>query len=363
MRNIDKKRLDALYMRLCKLKKTFLGYPCDAKFDYSPLYRFLEFPINNVGDPFEHSTYRLQTKEFEQEALSFFAKLYHLGKPHGYVTNGGTEGNLYGLFLGRSILGNVPVVFSQDTHYSIRKNVHILNLKSIVVKSLENGEINYGDFEKKIRRKKAVIICANIGTTMKGAIDNVEQLVRILKKNNVKFYIHADAALYGMTMPFVRGAKLFDFRTPISSLAVSGHKFIGSPIPCGVALARKDVFDAAKSYIEYIDAHDTTLSGSRDAFTPLILWYRIKTIGRKGFARQVKYSNDLAAYLEKKLKMMGWPNVARSYNTVYFKRPSKHSIYKWELAAQKDIAHVICLPHDSKPQIDEFLADLRKELK
>lgn len=347
-----------LYKKLCALKKTFLGYPCDAKFDYSPLYRFLEFPINNVGDPFEHSTYRLQTKEFEQEVLKFFARLYHLGAPHGYVTNGGTEGNLYGLFLGRSILGNAPVVFSQDTHYSIRKNVHVLNLKPIVVKSQENGEIDYKDFEKRIKRRKAVIVCANIGTTMKGAIDDVHRLARILKKRKVRFYIHADAALYGMILPFVRDAKPFDFRTPISSIAVSGHKFIGSPIPCGVALARKNVFDAAKSYIEYIDAHDTTLSGSRDAFTPLILWYRIKTIGRKGFAKQVRYSNDLAAYLEKKLKEMGWPDVARSYNTVHFRRPSQKIIYKWELAAQENMAHVICLPHDSKRQIDEFLIDL-----
>ena len=47
-----KKRLDDLERFLAESKKTFIGYPCVANFDYSPLYRFLKYPLNNVGDPF-----------------------------------------------------------------------------------------------------------------------------------------------------------------------------------------------------------------------------------------------------------------------------------------------------------------------
>lgn len=357
-------RLDRLYDKLKKYKTTFLGYPCDADFDYSPLYRFLDFPINNVGDPFESSTYRLETKEFEREALDFFAKLFHLEKYWGYVTNGGTEGNLYGLYLARETIGKTTTVFfSEHAHYSIKKNAHILGLKYTVVKSQPSGEMDYKDLARKIGNKKKVIIMANIGSTMTGAIDNVPKIARMLKKEKIGYYIHADAALYGMVLPFVPKPPRFDFRTEINSISVSGHKFIGSPIPCGIVLARKSVTDPLQEYIEYIGAHDTTLSGSRDAFTPLVLWYRIKTIGLNGFKKQVKYSNDLADFLVSELKKLGLAPVGQSYVTVTFPKPSDRLVKKWELAVSNDLAHVICLPHENKAELRRFVADLRKDFK
>jgi histidine decarboxylase len=358
----EERQLDKLYNKLKVLKKTFLGYPCDADFDYTSLYRFLEFPINNVGDPFERSTYRLQTKEFEKEVLKFYAKLFNIRKYWGYVTNGGTEGNLYGMYVGRETLPKAPILFSEHTHYSIKKNVHILGMHHILVKSQENGEMDYSDFEEKLKGRKEVVVVANIGSTMTGAVDDVRKISRILEKHKIKYYIHADAALYGMVLPFCSDIK-FDFRTKINSIAVSGHKFVGSPIPCGVVLARKKSVEGLQSYIEYINAHDTTLSGSRDAFTPLIFWYRIKTVGYKGFKKHVQYSNDLADFLVAELNRIGWPRVGHSYITVRFQRPSERLVNKWELAADGDMAHVICLPHETKEQLHMFVKDLEKELK
>jgi len=211
---------------------------------------------------------------------------------------------------------------------------------------------------------REAIVVANIGTTMMGAIDNVRLLAKILERNHIRYYIHADAALYGMVLPFLpkNEQKPFDFRTKINSIAVSGHKFAGSPIPCGIAIVRKHLAKKLQTYIEYIDAHDTTLSGSRDAFTPLIFWYRIKTIGLHGFKKQVSYCTNLADFLVKALNTIGWPDVVQSTITVSFRRPSEKIIKKWELAAQKDVAHVICLPHETKEQLHRFVMDLNAEL-
>jgi histidine decarboxylase len=352
--------LDKKYKVLAELKKTFLGYPCDAKFDYAPLYKFLRFPINNVGDPFEPSTYRLQTKEFEREVLHFFADLLHLKDFWGYVTNGGTEGNMYGLYAAREMLPKAKVYFSGHTHYSIKKNTHILRMEACTVASQANGEMDYDDFERKLKGEKTAIILANIGTTMMGAIDDVERISAILEKKGIKYYIHADAALYGMLLPFVSDIK-FDFRAKVNSIAISGHKFVGSPIPCGVVLVRRVYMRTLQSYIEYIDAHDTTISGSRDAFTPLLLWYRIKTLGLRGFKKHVQYSMGLAAYLVKELKKIGWPCVHRSFVTVSFKRPSQKLVNKWELASNQDIAHVICMPHETREELRRFVKDMAEE--
>ena len=362
MKKTLRQRLDGEYERLKKLETTFLGYPSDAEFDYSPIYRFLDFPINNVGDPFESSTYRMQTKEFEREVLGFFARLLHIEDYWGYITNGGTEGNLYGLYAAREHFPKAPVFFSEHAHYSMRKNAHVLGLKTVVVKSRPSGEIDYGDFEAKVRGVREAIVVANIGTTMMGAIDKVPRLSRILDRHKVRSYIHADAALYGMVLPFVSDVR-FDFRTKINSIAISGHKFIGSPIPCGVMLARRAAVERLRTYIEYIDAHDSTLSGSRDAFTSLVFWYRIHTIGMRGFKKQVLYSVGLADFLVRELKKIGWPDVRQSYVTVSFKRPSDRIVNKWELAAKGEIAHVICLPHESKAELRAFVGELAADRK
>jgi histidine decarboxylase len=357
----SRKKLDKKYHELMRLENTFIGYPVDAKFDYSPLYRFLSMPLNNVGDPFEKSTYRLQTKEFEREALGFFAKLFHLKSYWGYVTNGGTEGNLYGLYAGREMLPEARVFHSDHAHYSIRKNIHILRMQGQPVAVRDHGEMDYHDLEKKLKGVKSAIVLANIGSTMTGAIDNIPVITEILEKLGVKYYIHADAALYGMVLPFVSDVK-FDFRTKVSSLAISGHKFIGSPIPCGVALIRKPLAKALHSYIEYIDAHDTTLSGSRDAFTPLIIWYRLKTLGLRGFKKHAEYSVSLADFLANSLRQIGWPDVHQSYLTVSFKRPSKKLVSKWELAVNDKLAHVVCMPHETKEELARFVKDMQREV-
>ncbi|WP_423062479.1 hypothetical protein [Candidiatus Paracoxiella cheracis] len=46
----EKKRLDALYEKFKRDKLKVGGYPCNLDFDYSELYRFLEFHINNILD-------------------------------------------------------------------------------------------------------------------------------------------------------------------------------------------------------------------------------------------------------------------------------------------------------------------------
>ena len=55
----DKKKLDSLYKKLKKYDKKSVGFPLNRLFDYSELYKFLELSINNVGDPFEESIYKV----------------------------------------------------------------------------------------------------------------------------------------------------------------------------------------------------------------------------------------------------------------------------------------------------------------
>ncbi len=113
--------MNEFYRDVQKQAGTFVGYPASGKFGYHELFRFLSYPLNNVGDPFTPCIYPMHTREFEREVLEWFAQLTHASLKDwwGYVTNGGTEGNLYGLYLARELYPNAMVYFSQDTHYSV----------------------------------------------------------------------------------------------------------------------------------------------------------------------------------------------------------------------------------------------------
>ncbi len=73
----DEGRLDDFYRAMEKESSRSLGYPSNAVFDYSDLYRFLRFPLNNIGDPFVESTFRVHSRSFERVVLRFFAKMFH----------------------------------------------------------------------------------------------------------------------------------------------------------------------------------------------------------------------------------------------------------------------------------------------
>jgi histidine decarboxylase len=361
----DGHRLDLFHDALERERGRFIGYPCTAEYDYSPLYRFLGFPINNVGDPFIPSNYHLNTHEFEREVLEFFRELLHAPADGfwGYVTNGGTEGNIYGIYLGREMFPDGMVYYSEDTHYSVSKALRLLHIRNLTIKSLPDGRIDLDDLRETIRIHRDVppIIFANIGTTMKGAVDDLKGIHKILKELAVqRYYIHADAALSGMILPFVEDPQPFDFQAGIDSLSISGHKMIGCPFPCGIALAKKSNVDRTARSIEYIGTLDTTLVGSRNGYSPLFLWYAIRTYGVEGFRQRVRRCLEVAEYAVGRLHEVGkdaWRH--KNSVTAVFPRPSMKVSTRWQLAVHNEWAHIIAMPHVTKAMVDLAIEDIR----
>lgn len=365
----DRQRIDDLYDRLLKLRGKNIGYPCNQDFDYTELFRFLQFSANNVGDPFSGSNYRLNTQDFEREVVAEFAKFTQAETDDwwGYVTSGGTEGNMYGLYVGRETYPDGICYFSEDTHYSVAKILRLQHTRSLMLKSQPNGELDYADLRESLRihRGAPPIIFANIGTTMKGAVDNLSTIRSILNELSIsKAYIHADAALSGLILPFVEDAQPWNFAAGADSISISGHKLLGSPLPCGVVVARKKHVERISRSIEYIGALDTTIAGSRSAVAPLILWYRLHTLGNEGIRRSVQNCLRLAGYAVNKMCDVGikaWRN--KNSITVVFPRPPESIMSKWIIAPDKDISHIIIMPHVTQSIIDEFVGDLSSAIK
>lgn len=348
-----------------KLKTSlFMGYPVAKDFNYKELMPFLKYPMNNLGDPFVPSTYAVGSREIEKEVVQFFAELFRAQQNDwwGYVTNGGSEGNLYGLYLARELHPKGMVYHSEATHYSVQKNLHLLNMPNIVISAQQKGEIDYEDLENtiKMNRHIPVIIIANIGTTMTEARDDVSKIKQILKKLAIQhYYIHVDGALSGSYSALIEPKPAFDFEDGADSIAISGHKFIGSPMPCGVVVVKKSNRDRIARAVSYIGSMDTTISGSRNGHSPLFLWFTIKKLGISGLKERAQHCLKTAAYAELRLREIGisaWRNP--NAITVNFPEPNLRIRQKWQLAAEGGWSHIICMPNITTAQIDQLVQEL-----
>jgi histidine decarboxylase len=362
-------RISAFLAEMAQAATTFVGYPCSQDFDCSEIIPLLGYAMNNCGDPFGETIYRENSFGFEREVVAFFQK--HLrapdGQTWGYTTAGGTEGNLYGLYLAREIYPNGVVYYSEHTHYSAAKIVRVLGARSIMIRGREDGEIDYDDLRETLRIHRDVppIIMANIGTTMHGAVDNLVKIRAMLKDLAIsRHYIHADAALSGMILPWVADPQPFGFDAGIDSISVSGHKFIGSPMPSGIVLARQSHVDRVARSVEYVGCMDTTIAGSRNGISPLILWSAIQRWGEEGFRQRTEQCIAQSDYCIDRFKAAG-VNAWRHPNsiTVVIPRPGPEALARWQIAPSRDMAHVITMPHVTRSMIDALVADVAASLK
>lgn len=366
----DQTRLDEFWLHCLKNQYFNIGYPENADFDYSELHRFLRFSINNCGDWGEHSNYVLNSFDFEKEVMAYFSGLFDIRfeDSWGYVTNGGTEGNMFGCYLARELFPEATLYYSKDTHYSVAKIVKLLRIKCRAVESLPNGEIDYDDLLAKIAtdQERHPIIFANIGTTMRGAVDNITLIQRRLQQAGIPrhdYYLHADAALSGMILPFVDEPQAFSFADGIDSICVSGHKMIGSPIPCGIVVAKRENVERISVEVDYISAKDKTISGSRNGHTPLIMWAALRSHSPAQWRDRVRHSLEAAQYSVDRLQAAGIP-AWRNENsiTVVFPCPSPTVARKYGLATSGQTAHLITTPHhQDNSMIDALIDDVIAE--
>ncbi|KAF7016478.1 hypothetical protein CFC21_030083 [Triticum aestivum] len=357
----------ARYRRsLVERTKHHLGYPYNLDFEYGALSQLQHFSINNLGDPFIESNYGVHSRQFEVGVLDWFARLWDLEKDEywGYITNCGTEGNLHGILVGREVFPDGILYASRDSHYSVFKAARMYRMDCVKVDTLVSGEIDCADFGRKLleNKDKPAIINVNIGTTVKGAVDDLDLVIETLEKSGFKdrFYIHCDGALFGLMMPFVKQAPRVSFKKPIGSVSVSGHKFVGCPMPCGVQITRLNHINALSSNVEYLASRDATIMGSRNGHAPIFLWYTLNRKGYKGFQKEVQKCLRNAHYLKDRLKDAGISAMLNELSsTVVFERPKDEEfVRRWQLACEGSISHVVVMPSVTVDKLDTFLNEL-----
>ncbi|KAK7279848.1 hypothetical protein RJT34_24907 [Clitoria ternatea] len=347
-----------------------VGYPTNQDLNYDTLAPLLHFHLNNAGDPFLGSSFSLNSTTFEVCVLDWFANLWEIEKSEywGYVTTGGTEGNLHGILVGREQFPDGILYTSQDSHYSIVKIARMYRMKCVKVNTSVSGEIDCVDLKALLlaHKTKPAIINLNIGTTMKGGIDDIDLVVQTLEEcgfTRNRFYIHCDGALFGMMLPFIKGAPNITFRKPIGSVTISGHKFLGCPTPCGVLITRLKYIKELSRDVEYIDSRDITITSSRSGHAPIFLWYALKRRGSRGLQNEVHKCIINARYLHNRLRDVGISAMLTNFSTtVVFERPSDDDFnHRWNLACNGNIAHVVVMQHVTIEMLDSFISEFHKK--
>lgn len=343
-----------------------LGYPYNLTFDLDILKPLQDYAINNLGDPFIESNYGVHSREFEIGVLHWFADLWEIdvNDMWGYITNCGTEGNLHGILVGRENHPDGILICSKESHYSVMKAARMYRMDAKEIPTQTTGEMDYVILREELQKiyPRHVILNLNIGTTVKGAVDNIDEVLKVLKEvgyTDEMFYIHCDGALFGMMIPFVKDAPRVTFKKPIGSISVSGHKFIGSPVPCGVVITRAKYIKALSTEVEYLNSRDATIMGSRNGHAAVYLWYNLTLKGRAGFEDDVRLCLENARYMYAQLQHHDVYTMLNELScTVVFEKPTDEVfIRKWQLACEGPIAHAVIMQNVTKEKIDEFIRE------
>ncbi|HYN92793.1 MAG TPA: histidine decarboxylase [Pilimelia sp.] len=360
-------RLDALNARLEAVSWFNIGFPAAGDLDFRPLTGYFGELLNNLGDPFIDGAYPRHTKDMEREVVELVADLLRAPADDrwGYVAGGASEGIAYALRLARTRYPDGIVYHSAAAHHSVANAVHLLGMRSVVVRADAHGELDYADLATVVgqRRDRPAVVVANIGSPADEAVDDVRRITAELDGLAVRRrWIHADAALSGIPLALLdpEGRPGFDFADGADSVDVSGHKFLGTPLPCAVVVVRASQHRAHARNATYTGSPDTTVTNSRPGHAALLLWWAMMRYGMDTHRARAAAARDLAEYAHQRLIETGWPAHRHPHAfTVALRTPPKAVTDTWTLAHHGDRSHLICMPGVRQAQIDAFVADLQ----
>ncbi len=386
-------------VQLKRWKNRVLGYPINMNDPPEEFFGWRDelfragidaFAFNNVGNPFEESPIPYNTHDFERQTIGAFGKLFAFPAEDtwGFLSHSGTDSNMHGMYMGRTLLrgrtGLLPkAYFTREAHYSVQILRDLLGLEAVTVATLPDGGMDPNDLADKLAKNgdAPALVVATVGTTFKGAIDDVDQIQEQLQGHDS--YLHVDAALFGGYLPFTQhGAEVShsaddgDGAGRYDSIAVSCHKFFGFPSPAGLFIttqSRYDEFNELFSRIhnpEYIHHVPGTITCSRDAVKPAEFYFFTTPPALDRQAADARMMLTNARYLLDQLNTH-FPQLTAQRanplsNTIYFRNPGESIVKKYSLATMHqevdqesvDFAHVVVMPHVSRRVLAEFLTDV-----
>ena len=308
-------------------------------------------------------------KILEEEVIRKISDLFSGPKAGGYITSGGTEGNIVALWLARKLLKRKTVIVPESAHYSVDKACDLQQLKLIRTGLDDTYRADVEDIREKVDGKTLSIV-ATAGTTALGLVDPIEEIADVAA--DFGCFLHVDASFGGFILPFIENAPRWDFRVDhVSSITADPHKMGLAPIPAGSLLFReRSWLKALEIDVPYLNRTSSTLLGTRPGASVAAIWAALNSLGHEGYRKIIKRCMDLTRKLAKGIRKINGLDlvVEPELNTIAFRSETidTRDICKaldarnWlvSLISRPESIRLVVMPHHRRNHVNSFLDDL-----
>lgn len=303
----------------------------------------------------------------------------------GYVSSGGTEGNIQAIWVYRNLFNEVhqlhkdyssiAVLCSEDAHYSMDKAANLLNLTITKIKVNTDTRVIDSDhlaitIEALASQgiDKIILVC-NMMTTMYGSVDQLDDYMSVLNNHpEFKVKVHVDGAYGGFFLPFTHPDQPLNFNdSRIDSFTLDAHKMLQSPYGTGIFVIRKGLLKySLTDSAQYVAGMDCTLVGSRSGANAISIYKILMNYGPYDWAERMLALADRTTRLKNQL--LNWnvrlihfegsnivaihhsfitPVIATTYGLV----PDNHHHPQWY--------KIVVMDHVKGDKIMQFLQDFK----
>ncbi|HMW32844.1 MAG TPA: aminotransferase class V-fold PLP-dependent enzyme [bacterium] len=267
------------------------------------------------------------TTELEMECVQDLLNLCGFKKGWGHLCSGGSLANTEAMWAVRDVYTQKhkkpgAVLFSHMAHYSWKRICSILAIQDgVEIPTDSKFRMDLDALESVLKKKKTMMVVANIGTTGVGAVDDIEGILQLRKRYG--FHLHLDAAYGGYSRsiiidasgrikPYANVALIVKPEVYLSlramkdadSITIDPHKQGALGYGCGAVIYKSEALRSAilntAPYTYHIKDKPNigmfTLEGSRPGAVAAGCWltHRMMPLHEEGYGRLLT-ENFLAA--------------------------------------------------------------------
>lgn len=317
--------------------------------------------------------------QMEKYLLDEMLNIVGFKNGEGQMTTGSSNANMIAMMIARNKFSENcknSGLFNQqklvafvniDSHYSFDKAANILGIgvnSLIKIKTNTLGEMDIFELEKEIIKHKKLgnipfFVAATLGTTVRGAYDNIAEISRLKEKYG--FFLHGDGAWGGAAIMSEKfKAKFLEKMEKLDSFTMDFHKMLGSALICNFLLFNNNnksltqacaLGDVSYIFREGSDFGIKSLQCGRkvDSLKWFLDW---QFYGKKGFGERVEKYYDLITYAQ---------NLIQNYPTLEIISPQYSFNVCFRLKGSNDFNQAVRdkLLSDNKALLSIAFVDLK----
>ncbi|GAB1308454.1 aminotransferase class I/II-fold pyridoxal phosphate-dependent enzyme [Urechidicola sp. KH5] len=260
--------------------------------------------------------------ELEIVTINWLLKLFKfpVKKGGGIFTSGGSMANLTALVTARrqrcgDDFSKAVIYMSDQTHSSNIKAIRTIGFRKDQVRIIPTdmefkislNKLKNAIAKDKLAGRQPLCMIANAGTTNTGTVDDLKEISKICKAENI--WMHVDAAYGGGAILSEQGRKALKGIEKADSVTIDPHKWFYQPYEMGCLLVRNHkwlsaTFSERPEYLRDIEGNESEINFYDHGiqltrrFRALKFYMSVKTFGLKSFRAAVTYNIELAEQTE-----------------------------------------------------------------